>query len=121
MLKFNREPVLQMLETWLSNEIFISNSTPRFLTDDEESTEQPSSVTQYSKLLLVGSLCPINNTFFQNLAVRNYLSSTFYINYAFHKFFNLVCFTGPGRNTELSIISITVKANPVLPDDISQG
>ncbi len=64
MLKFNREPVLQMLETWLSNEIFISNSTPRFLTDDEESTEQQSSVTQYSKLLLVGSLGPINNTLF---------------------------------------------------------
>ncbi len=59
-----KNTVLQMLETWLSNEILISNSTPRFLTDDEESTEQPSSVTQYSKLLLVGSLGPINNTSF---------------------------------------------------------
>ncbi len=46
--------VLQMLETWLSKEILLSNSTPRFLTDDEESTEQPSSVRQFSRLLLVG-------------------------------------------------------------------
>ncbi len=35
--------VLQMLETWLSR--LLSNNTPRFLTDDEELTEQPSSVT----------------------------------------------------------------------------
>ncbi len=31
-----------------------------------------------------------------------------------------MCFTGPWRNIEPSIISITVKANPVFPDDISQ-
>ncbi len=68
-----------MLETWLSNERLLSNSTPRFLTDDEESTEQPSSVIQCSRLLLVGVLGTIINTsvFFQNLAVRNYSSSTF--------------------------------------------
>ncbi len=51
-----------MLETWLSKERLQSNSTPRFLTDDEESTEQPSSVRQSSRLLLVGVLGPIMNT-----------------------------------------------------------
>ncbi len=46
----------------------------------------------------------------------------FYIDYALHKFLNLVCFTGPWRNIELSIIIIiTVKANPMFPDYISQG
>ncbi len=110
-----------MLETWLSKERLLSNSTPRFLTDDEESTEQPS-VRQCSRLLLLAVLGLIINTsvFVQNLAVINYLSSTFYINYAFHKFLNLVCFSGPRRNIELSIISIKVKANPMLSDDISQ-
>ncbi len=55
----------------------LSNSTPRFLTDDEESTEQPSSVRQCSRLLLLWFLGPIINTFFQNLVVRNYSSSSF--------------------------------------------
>ncbi len=32
-----------MLETWLSKERLLSNSTPRLLTDYEESREQPSS------------------------------------------------------------------------------
>ncbi len=48
-----------MLEMWLSKERLLSNSTPRFLTDDEESTEQPSNVRQCSRLLLVGFLGPI--------------------------------------------------------------
>ncbi len=51
-----------MLETWLSKERLLSNSTPRFPTDDEESTEQPSSVRQCSRLLLVGDLGLIINT-----------------------------------------------------------
>ncbi len=51
-----------MLETWLSNERLLSNSPPRFLTDDEESREQPSSVRQCSRLLLVWFLGPILNT-----------------------------------------------------------
>ncbi len=50
-----------MLEMWLSKESLLSNSTPRFLTDDEESTEQPSSVRQCSRLLLVGVLGLIKN------------------------------------------------------------
>ncbi len=59
-----------MLETWLSNEILLSNSTPRFLTDDEESREQASSVRRCSRLLLVWFLGPIINTsLFQNLVV----------------------------------------------------
>ncbi len=40
------------------------NSTPRFLTDDEELREQPSSVRQCSRLLLVWVLGPIINTCF---------------------------------------------------------
>ncbi len=51
-----------MLETWLSNEKLLSNSTPRFLTEEEKSREQPSSVRQFSRLLLVGFLGPIINT-----------------------------------------------------------
>ncbi len=67
-----------MLEMWLSKERLLLNSTPRFLTDDEEFTEQPSSVIQCSRLLLVGVLGPIlTPLFFQNLAVRNYSSSSF--------------------------------------------
>ncbi len=85
-----------MLETWMSKERLLSNSTPRFLTDYEESREQPSSVRQCYRLLLVWFLGQtINTSVFQNLVVRNYSSSSFYIDYAFHKFLNLVCFTGP--------------------------
>ncbi len=86
-----------MLETWLSKERLLSNSTPRFLTDDEESREQPSSVRQCSRLLLVWFLGPILNTsvfseFSHPEIIRH---PVFYIEYAFHKFLNLVCFTGP--------------------------
>ncbi len=51
-----------MLETCLSNESLLSNSTPMFLTDDEESTEQTSSVLLCSTLLLVRVFGPIINT-----------------------------------------------------------
>ncbi len=51
-----------MLETWLSKERLLSNRTPRFLTDDEEFTEQPSSVRQCSRLLHEGVLGLIINT-----------------------------------------------------------
>ncbi len=53
-----------MLETWLSKGRLLSNSTPKFLTDDEELTEQPSSVSQCCRLLLVGALVLIINTSF---------------------------------------------------------
>ncbi len=39
-----KNAVLQMLEMCLSKERLLLNSTPRFLTDDEDSTAQPSSV-----------------------------------------------------------------------------
>ncbi len=46
-------------------ERLLSNSTPRFLTDEEEEfTEQPSSVRQCSRLLLVGVLGLIINICF---------------------------------------------------------
>ncbi len=83
-----------MLETWLSKERLLSNSTPGLPTDDEESTEQPSSVRQCSRLLLVGDLGPkINTSAFSefNKEITHYL--VFYIDYAVHKFLNLVCFT----------------------------
>ncbi len=57
----------------------LSNSTSRFLTEDKELTEQPSSVRQCSRLLHVEVFGPIINTsvffvcfFLQNLTVRNY-------------------------------------------------
>ncbi len=51
-----------MLEMWLSKERLLSNSTPRFLTDDDdELTGQPSSVRQCSRLLHVEILGPIIN------------------------------------------------------------
>ncbi len=86
----------------------------------KNSTEQTSSVRQCSRLILVGVL----GRFFQNLAVINYFHfhhPLLYTNYAFHKFLNLVCFTGLRRNIKLSMISITVKANSVFPDVIYQG
>ncbi len=67
-----KNAVLQMLETWMSKERLLSNSTPRFLTDYEESREQPSSVRQCYRLLLVWFLGQtINTSVFQNLVVRN--------------------------------------------------
>ncbi len=67
-----------MLETWLSKERLLSNSTSRFLTDDEESTEQPSSVRQCSRLLLVGDLGPIINTsFFSEFSSKTLLVNSF--------------------------------------------
>ncbi len=68
-----------MLETWMSKERLLSNSTPRFLTDDEILREQPSIVRQCSRLLLVWFIGLIINTsvFFQTVVVINYLSCRF--------------------------------------------
>ncbi len=83
-----------MLETWLSKERLLSNRTPRFLTDDEESTEQPSIVRHFSRLLPVGVLGPVINA-----SVFSEFSSKFHkflnFSFTFHKFLNLVCFTWP--------------------------
>ncbi len=77
-----------MLEMWLSKERLLSNSTPRFLTDDEESTEQPSSVRLCSRLLLVWVLGPIINTsVFSEFSSKKIIRRTvFYIDYAFISF-----------------------------------
>ncbi len=86
-----------MLETWLSNERLLSNSTPRFLTDEEELREQPSSVRQCSRLLLVWFLgSKINISVFSEFSSKKlFVIQFFYIDYAFHKFLNFVFFTGP--------------------------
>ncbi len=59
-----KNTVLQMLEKWLSNERLLSNSTPRFLTDEKVLTEQPSSVRSCSRLLHLGFFGPIINLCF---------------------------------------------------------
>ncbi len=48
-----------MLEMWLSKKRLLSNSTPRFLTVDEELTKQPSSFRPCSRLLHAEVLGPI--------------------------------------------------------------
>ncbi len=72
-----KNAVLQMLEMWMTKERLLSNSTPRFLTDDEESTEEPSSVRQFSRLLLLWFLGPAINSsvFFFNSSVFRSLST----------------------------------------------
>ncbi len=69
----------------------------------------------------MGVLDPIINTsVFSELSCKKLLVIHFFISTIhFHKFLNLVCFTGQRRKIEHSIISITVKANPVFPDDMS--
>ncbi len=66
----------------------------------------------------MGFLGPLINT---RIAVRNYSSSTFLYQLCIPFVSQFGMFHRPRRNIELSIISITVKANPVFPDDISQG
>ncbi len=84
--------VLQMLEMWLSKERLLSDSTPRFLTDDKELTEQPSSVLgYYMQRFQFRLLTPL---FFQNLVVRNYSSSSFLYRICIPLVFQF-SFTGP--------------------------
>lgn len=73
-----------MLQTWLSKERLLSNSTPRFLTDDEELTEQPSSLRQRSRLLHTELLGPIINTpvFSEFSSKKLLVIQFFYIDYA---------------------------------------
>ncbi len=118
-----KNAVLQMLETWLSKERLLLNSTPRFLTDDEELTEQPSSVRQCSRLLHAEVLCLIINTsvFFQNLAVRNYSSSSFLHWLCIQLAFQIDLFRRAMKKYRAEYHQHnTVKANTMFPDDISQ-
>ncbi len=86
-----------MLETWLSKERLLSNSTPRFLTDDEESTEQPSSVRQCSRLLFVGVLGPImNNSVYSEFSSKKLLVIQFFISTMHSISFSIWC-VSPGR------------------------
>ncbi len=82
----------------VKGEIAIKYSTPRFLTDDEKSREQPSSIRPCSRLLVVWFLGPIINTsvFFHNLVVRNYSSSSFFISTMHSISFSIWC-VSPGR------------------------
>ncbi len=84
-----------MLEMWLSKERLLSNSTPRFLTDEEELTEQLSSVRQCSRLLLVGFLGPIVNAFSEfsskkSLVIHLFISTMHSISFS-------ILYVSPGR------------------------
>ncbi len=79
-----------MLETWLSKERLLSNSTPSFLTDDEESTEQPLSVRQCLRLLLVGVLdLIINTSVFSEFNSKKLLVIHFFISTIHSKSFSI--------------------------------
>ncbi len=80
----------------MSKERLLSNSTPRFLTDDEESREQPSSVRQCSRLLHVGVLGPIINTFFSEFSSKKLLVIHFFISTMHYISFSIWC-VSPGR------------------------
>ncbi len=85
-----------MLEMWLSKERLLTNSTPRLLTDDEESREQKSSVRQCSRLLLVWFLGPIINTsVFSELSSKKLFVIQFFISTMHSISFSIWCFTGP--------------------------
>ncbi len=69
-----------MLETWFSKERLLSKRTPRFLTDDKEFTEQPSSIRQLSRLLHAKVFGPIiNSSVFSEFSRKNLLVIQFLI------------------------------------------
>ncbi len=87
-----KNAVLQMLEMWLSKERLLSNSTPRFLTDDDESRKQPSSVRQCSRLLLVWFLGQIINTsVFSEFNSKKLFVVQFFISTMHSKSFSIWC------------------------------
>ncbi len=86
-----------MLERCLSKERLLSNSTPRFLTDDEESREQQSSVRQCSRLLLVWFLGPIINTsVFSEFSSKKLFVIQLFISSVHSLSFSIWC-VSPGR------------------------
>ncbi len=94
-----------MLETWLSKERLLSNSTPRFLTDYEESIEQPSSVRQCSRLLCVGVLGPIINTsVFSELNSKKLFVIQYFISTMHSISFSILC-VSPGHEEIQSWVS----------------
>ncbi len=94
-----KNAVLQMLETWLFKRKIAIKQHTRFLTDDEEEelTEQPSSVDSVSKLLHVGFLGPIINTsVFSEFSSRKLLVIQFFISTMHSVSFSIWC-VSPGR------------------------
>ncbi len=92
-----------MLEMWLSKERLLSNSTPRFLTDDEESREQPSSVRQCSRLLLVWFLGPIINTsVFSEFSSKKLFIIQFFISTMHSLSFSIWCVWGHTLMTRMN-------------------
>ncbi len=86
-----------LLEMWLSKERLLSNSTPRVLTDDKEFTEQPLSVRQCSRLLLLWVLGPIINTSgFSEFSSKKLLVIQFFISTMHSICFSIWC-VSPGR------------------------
>ncbi len=74
------------------------NSTPRFITDEKELTEQPSSVRQCSRLLHVGFLGPIINTSaFSEFSSKKLLVIQFFVSTMNSVSFSIWC-VSPGRN-----------------------
>ncbi len=63
----------------VSKEISLLNTTPWFLTDDEDLTEQLLSVIQSFRLLHAEVLGPINKTRFSKFSSRNLLVSQFFL------------------------------------------
>ncbi len=102
-----------MLEMWLSKERLLLNSTPRFLTDDEESREQPSSVRQCSRLLLLWFLGPIINTYvFSEFSSKKLFVIQSFISTMHSISFSIWC-VSPGREEitlqEVSLSKSTIK------------
>ena len=92
-----KNAVLQMLETWLSKERLLSNSTPRFLTDDEELTEQPLNLRQRSRSLHAELLGPIINTsVFSEFSSKKLLVIQFFISTMYSVSFSN-WYVSPGR------------------------
>ncbi len=81
----------------LLKERLLSNSTPIFLTDDEESREKPSSVRQCSRLLLVWFLGTIiNNSVFSEFSSKKLFVIQFFISTMHSISFSIWC-VSPGR------------------------
>ncbi len=91
------DPHVSCLVVPVTHILTLLNSTLRFLTDDEEFTEQPSSVRQCSRLLLVGVLGPIINTsVFSEFSSKKLLVIQFFISTMHSISFSIWC-VSPGR------------------------
>ncbi len=101
-----------MIETWLSKERLLSSSTPRFLTDDEESWEQR--VRQCSRLLRVGALGLITNTSVFSEFSSKKKESTFQRKMFFYKFFPFLLKVQKVKNKNLKSQYFTFSASMLI-------